>query len=105
AWVGLLAFRMAGVRVPPPLFVPGLTTFPETNLRTYVVAPDGSAGLWFFSLEAARLAFVVGARSAIGVPYCWAAMSVTERDATVRYRSRRRWPGRAGIGHDITVTP
>ena len=36
AWVGLVPFRMQGVRLRglPPL--PGTHAFPETNVRTYV---------------------------------------------------------------------
>jgi pimeloyl-ACP methyl ester carboxylesterase len=37
--------------------------FPETDVRTYVVGPDGREGLWFFSLDAARLEPVLVAHS------------------------------------------
>jgi uncharacterized protein YqjF (DUF2071 family) len=53
AWVGLVPFFM---QVRPPgvrWFVPP-GRFPETNVRTYVHGPDGSTGVYFFSLEAAR---------------------------------------------------
>ena len=41
AWVGLVPFAMTRLRPPglPP--VPWVTTFPEINVRTYVVTPDG----------------------------------------------------------------
>ncbi len=55
AWVGLVLFRMrVGLLGLPP--VPWLLTFPETNVRTYVRTRDGATGVWFFSLDAARLA-------------------------------------------------
>jgi uncharacterized protein YqjF (DUF2071 family) len=81
AWVGLTPFVVAGFRptgLPP---VPGLSTFPETNLRTYVRDRRGRDGLWFLSLEVSRLATVVGARTFYWVPYHWATMRVDERDA------------------------
>ncbi|HTJ75040.1 MAG TPA: DUF2071 domain-containing protein [Acidimicrobiales bacterium] len=100
AWVGMTPFVMSDFRLGPIRGVPGLSTFPETNVRTYARGPDGRDGLWFFSLEAASLPLVVGASTLYGVPYRWAAMGV-DRGDTVRYRSRRRVG--APLGHDITV--
>jgi uncharacterized protein YqjF (DUF2071 family) len=101
AWVSMtpfvMTFRLAGL---PPL--PTMSTFPETNVRTYVRGPDGRDGLWFFSLEAQSLPLVLGASTLYGVPYRWAEMSV-EHGETIRYRSRRRHGPPAG--HDITVRP
>ena len=67
-----------------------MSTFPETNLRTYVRGPDGRDGIWFFSLEADSLPLVLGARTLYGVPYRWADMSVERTGDVIRYRSRRR---------------
>jgi uncharacterized protein len=93
AWVGLLPFLMDEVRAPrlPPL--PYLSRFPETNVRTYVRGPDGRTGIWFFSLDAARLPVVGVARTSYGLPYCWSDMSVDRVGDQLRYRSRRRLPG------------
>jgi len=87
-WVGLTPFRLTGLRPPglPPL--PGLSTFPETNLRTYVRGPAGP-GIWFFSLEAASVLAVLGARVGYGLPYHRARMTVREGDRHVEYRSAR----------------
>jgi uncharacterized protein len=104
AWIGLTPFLLVNMRalcLPP---VPWLSTFPETNLRTYVRDETGTDGLWFFSLDVSRLATVLGARSVFWVPYHWAAMSV-EEGGTVRYRSQRRGPSRPSPGHRITVRP
>jgi uncharacterized protein YqjF (DUF2071 family)/hemerythrin-like domain-containing protein len=88
AWVGLTPFRLTGLRLPfmPPL--PWLSAFPETNLRTYVMGPAGS-GIWFFSLDAARLPAVLGARLAYGLPYYWATMQVRRTGQRVEYTSAR----------------
>ena len=100
ACVCITPFLMNGFRLANLTAAGPLSTFPETNVRTYVRGPDGRDGLWFFSLEADSLPTVVGASTAYGVPYQWAEMSVDE-GAKVRYRSRRR-AGRP-VGHDITV--
>lgn len=84
AWIGLVPFEIHGT--------PLLPYFPETNLRTYVVGPGGHRGVWFFSLEAARLAAVIGARAGYRLPYFWANMRVIAENSAVRYRSRRHWP-------------
>ncbi|MDQ4097591.1 MAG: DUF2071 domain-containing protein [Actinomycetota bacterium] len=100
AWVSMTPFRMTNFRVGALAPLPGLSTFPETNLRTYVRSGDGRDGLWFLSLEADSLATVVGASATYGVPYRWAEMTVEEGE-TIRYRSRRRIG--EPVGHDIRV--
>ena len=73
AWISLTPFLLTGLR--PPLFPAALSlTFPEMNLRTYVVGPNGPA-IWFFSLDAGRLSAVWGARALFGLPYFWAEMT------------------------------
>src|SRR5262245_39187164 len=52
AWIGIVPFRMSGVRLRAMPAVPRLSAFPELNVRTYVKA-GGKAGVWFFSLDAA----------------------------------------------------
>jgi uncharacterized protein len=101
AWVGLIPFLMDRVRAPgvPPL--PWLSRFPETNVRTYVVGPDGFEGIWFFSLDAARLPAVLAGRTAYGLPYRWAEMAVTTTGDAVTYRSRRRSPDRAACAATV----
>jgi uncharacterized protein YqjF (DUF2071 family) len=104
AWVSMTPFVMDRVRPPltPPLR--GLSTFPETNVRTYVEDATRRDGLWFFSLEAACLALVAVVRSTYRLPYCWADMAVEQTGSTIRYRSRRRWPAAStATGHDIVV--
>ena len=52
--------------------------------------PDGREGLWFFSLDAARLEPVLVARSTYALPYMWSAMTVERDGPVIRYLSRRR---------------
>lgn len=89
AWIGIVPFRMAGVR---PRFAPAfpwISAFPELNVRTYVKAGSRS-GVWFLSLDAASRLTVFGARLTFHLPYHHARMRVTLRDESVEYVSRRR---------------
>jgi uncharacterized protein YqjF (DUF2071 family) len=91
AWIGLVPFRMS-MRPPylPP--IPGLSTFPEINVRTYVRDPRGRRGLYFLSLDVPRSAAVVAARVALGLPYMWSRIDVDEGDDAVAYTAERRSP-------------
>jgi len=53
AWVGLVPFFMH-VATPGGHQAPWVSRFCETNVRTYVRDAAGRAGIWFFSLDAAR---------------------------------------------------
>ena len=71
-----------------------MSSFCETNVRTYVRDRAGRSGIWFFSLDAARLGAVVTARvTPYRLPYFWSAMRIGERDGQLAYLTRRRWPG------------
>ena len=88
AWVGLTPFRVVDLRarLMPPL--PGVSTFPEMNLRTYVRHGDRS-GVYFFTLEAGSNAAVIGARLLYFLPYHRARMHVRPYGDWIDYRSSR----------------
>ena len=88
AWVGLTPFHLTGLRPPCLPALPWVSAFPEMNLRTYVRGPAGP-GVWFFSLDAASLAAVLGARLTYGLPYYWAAMQIQTAGRQVHYTSAR----------------
>ncbi len=92
AWVGLVPFLLDDLRTSRTRALPWISRFPETNVRTYVTGPDGRPGVWFFTLDASRLAAVIGARVLYRLPYRWARMRVDEQDGVVRYQSRRLLP-------------
>lgn len=92
AWVGLTPFLLRNLRPPGLPRLPWISRFPETNVRTYVRGPGGERGVWFFTLEADRLAAVVGARSLYHLPYRWAKMRVWRNSEVVEYESERKWP-------------
>lgn len=90
AWLGLVPFRMEGIRPRGVPAVPWLSAFPETNVRTYVHAEGAGPGVWFFSLDAARWLACRIARGWFGLPYFHAQMGVREgADGRVAYRSQR----------------
>jgi uncharacterized protein len=88
AWLGIVPFRMTGVRLrwTPPL--PWLSAFAELNVRTYVKAQD-KPGVWFFSLDAANAVAVAAARFSFHLPYFRARMECREIDGWIRYESER----------------
>ena len=94
AWLGVVPFRMSGVRLRGTPAVPGLSAFPELNVRTYVVA-GGKPGVWFFSLDAANRIAVAVARAWFHLPYFRARMSCEERNGWTEYRSGRAHRGAA----------
>ena len=95
AWVGLVPFFMH-VATASGRMVPWISRFPETNVRTYVRNADGVTGIWFFSLDAARLGAVAVARTTYRLPYFWSSMNVeTAGGGQISYACRRRLPGPA----------
>ena len=87
-WVAVAPFNMTGVRrrsVPP---TPGLSAFPELNVRTYVTL-GSKPGVYFFSLDAASRVAVWAARAIYRLPYFCARMDLEERGGWVDYHSAR----------------
>ncbi len=92
-----------------PPFLPAISCvsdLPKMNLRIHVRGPSGP-GIWFFSLDAAAVTAVLGARLTYGLPYYltyglpyhWSRM-------TVRATGRRRihhTSARTGAAANITV--
>jgi uncharacterized protein YqjF (DUF2071 family) len=92
AFVGVVPFRMSGVRLRwlPPL--PGASAFPELNVRTYVIHEE-RPGVYFFSLDAASGLAVAVARTWFHLPYFRARMSCAAQDGGIRYASARTHRG------------
>ena len=103
AWVGLVPFFISGLTLPSAPAVPWLSNFAETNVRTYVIDRHGRRGVWFFSLDAARLPAVIAARAAYALPYFWARMRVDRRGESVRYTSKRRFGPKAASRIEVQI--
>jgi hypothetical protein len=92
-WVGVVPFRMSGIRgrwMPP---IPGSSTFPELNVRTYVQV-RGKPGVWFFSLDAANPLAVAAARRFYHLPYFRARMHAKSGPlGDIQYGSHRTHRG------------
>lgn len=91
AWLGVVPFSMDRVKVRGLPTVPGLRSFPELNLRTYVRDQiTGTPGVYFFSLDAANPFAVMIARGIFQLPYFWAQMKMTARsEREYSFYSRR----------------
>jgi len=106
AWLGIVPFRMSGIRwrwLPP---FPGTHAFTELNVRTYVRA-GGRPGVWFFSLDAASKLAVRLARTTYHLPYFDAAMRLENapNPGRIRYQSRRTHAGGGTAELDVTYGP
>ena len=88
AWIGVVPFRMTDVAPRWVPAIPGMSSFPELNVRTYV-SIDGKPGVWFFSLDATNRIAVRIARTAFHLPYMDATISITGDDAWYDYDSCR----------------
>jgi uncharacterized protein len=91
AWVGVVPFHMTNVAPRAVPALPGLSAFPELNVRTYVRV-DNKPGVYFFSLDATNPAAVAAARM-LGLPYFVASMAVSRVEREIHYQSKRR------VGH------
>ncbi len=90
AWVGLVPFRMEGIRPRFLPALPGISGFPETNVRSYVHRAGREPGVWFFSLDAANpLACHVG-RTLWQLPYFTSVMCFTADKDSRRYTGVRQ---------------
>jgi uncharacterized protein YqjF (DUF2071 family) len=94
AYLGVVPFRMEGIRPRFTFDVPGLSAFPELNLRTYVKV-NGVPGVWFFSLDAAQPIGVRLARTFFHLPYMDARMWTRRRGEVTEYASLRTHGGEA----------
>jgi uncharacterized protein YqjF (DUF2071 family) len=92
AYIGVVPFRMSGVRPHYLPAVPGISAFPELNVRTYVNL-DGRPGVYFFSLDAGSKLAVRVARPSFHLPYFDAKMSLIRNGDEIIYDSERTHEG------------
>jgi uncharacterized protein YqjF (DUF2071 family) len=102
AYISLVPFTVKSAR---PVGAPkgGGLDFLETNVRTYVRAPSGESGVYFFSLDAASLLATLGARVSLGLPYFWATGRQRAEGNSIDYRIRRRLDRPVGCHVRYTV--
>jgi uncharacterized protein YqjF (DUF2071 family) len=104
AWIGVVPFRMTGVR---PRLTPAMrcvSDFAELNVRTYVRSP-GRAGVWFYRLDAANRLAVRVARAWYGLPYYDARITCDADGEAIRYESVRTHAGGAPAAFEARYAP
>ena len=87
AWLGVVPFSMRNVRPRFLPSVPGISNFPELNLRTYVVDEHGRPGVWFHSLDTPKRLPNWIARTFFHLNYRLARIQVEEKGGLRSYRS------------------
>ena len=88
AWVGIVPFSMSNVGPRGLPSLPGVSTFPELNVRTYVRV-GSKPGVYFFSLDASSRLAVTVAQQLLNLPYHLAKMTTSTSGGVVEYRSTR----------------
>jgi uncharacterized protein len=80
AWLSVVFFRVRALRARGVLPVPGISSFLQLNVRTYVRGPDGLPGVWFFSIDASSRLAALGVRRIYHVPAFHARMALEPAD-------------------------
>ncbi len=101
AWISIAAFYAANTHFPGFKPISFLSNYPQTNLRTYVLGPDGVPGIYIFTMDVGQPLLLLG-RLTVNAPYCWSKMSVDRSGAEVAYKNARRWGG-PGCSSDLQV--
>lgn len=90
AWLTITPLYLGHLRLRGVPTIPGISAFPEINVRTYVTH-GGKPGVFFFSLDAGSALAVMAARLLFHLPYQRAQMTLRRRaDGAIEYRSHRR---------------
>lgn len=92
AFVGTIPFVMKKVRPRLLPSVPGVSTFPEFNVRTYVTK-NGKAGILFLTLDAQSRITCWYAPRAYGLPYRYAKCRLKVDGELYSWKSRRSSDG------------
>ncbi len=88
AYVGTIPFQMKNVRPRFLPAVPGISTFPEFNIRTYVKR-NGIPGVLFLTLDAQSKITCWHATRAYGLPYRYAKCKLKFTDNSFSWYSKR----------------
>ena len=104
AYVGVIPFMMKNVHPKGLVSVPGISTFAEFNVRTYVVK-DGQHGVFFLTLDAKSLVTCLYANRAYGLAYRYAKARVKRHGDALTWTSRRSSDGAELIGSSMPSGP
>ena len=101
AYLGVVPFMMRNIRPRWAVPVPGVSDFPEFNLRTYVVH-GGRPGVFFLTLEAMSRITCAYAPRAYGLPYRYARGRLDIEGDVHRWSTRRPDGSHAFSGTSVT---
>ncbi len=104
AWVGIVPFRMTGIRFRWLPRLPWVSAFPELNLRTYV-RYRGQPGVYFLSLDATNPLAVLVARRWFHLPYHRADIAFRREDDRIHYECHRRQADAPAAGLSVEYRP
>ena len=90
-WIGITPFNLNDLKLTGLPAVPGLSSFDELNVRTYVVY-KGMPGIWFFSLDASKLVAAIAARLFFMLPYYNASIDFLAECNLYTFRLQRAAP-------------
>ncbi len=102
-FIGLVPFEMHGIRPWWSPAIPGISSFFETNVRTYVHRDGKDPGVWFCSLDASSNLAVRVARWGWHLPYYHSEMSVTKANQQIQYHCKRLEGDHKGNGTNIKI--
>lgn len=104
AWIGLVPFEITTMHVHGVPPIPGVSRFPEVNVRTYVSYAD-KPGVYFFSLDAGHRLAVQAARQMFHLPYYHARFQIDVHQHQVYYRMERTHHHAPPAQLDATYAP
>ncbi|RAH14894.1 MAG: hypothetical protein CMB56_004315 [Methanobacteriota archaeon] len=102
SYVGVIPFMMKNVRPRLLPSVPGISTFPEFNIRTYVTK-NGKPGVLFLTLDAKSRITCFYAPRAYGLPYNYAKCQLKIEENYYSWKSKRSKNGYELEGSCIAV--
>jgi uncharacterized protein YqjF (DUF2071 family) len=91
AWIGITPFELTDLHITSMPPIPGLSSFHECNVRTYVHLA-GTPGIWFFSLDASKLVPAIAARIFFMLPYFKAQIDFVRRTGEYAFALTRNGP-------------
>jgi uncharacterized protein YqjF (DUF2071 family) len=104
AWLGIIAFRLSGIRLRGFPEIRLVSRFPEINVRTYVTL-NGKPGVWFLSLDADNPLAIALARPWFHLPYFRAKIRFQTQGDTIRFSSRRTSSGAPPAEFEASYRP
>ena len=96
AWIGITPFALTNLHLNQLPAIPGLSSFDEINVRTYVHHRE-HPGIWFFSLDASKLIPTLAARLFFMLPYFKAQMAFGQTGGKYQFASLRTSPPEASF--------